>query len=279
VNPFPQSVTRQMVENFLSGGAAINTFARVAGAELAIVDVGVAGDPIRHPKLISRRIGSGTANLCRFPAMSRKETESAVTLGMQCAADFLKRGMRMLAIGEMGIGNSTVASALCAAITGLQADKVCGRGTGCDDAGLVRKRDAVQRAMRLHQHEIADPWDLLSRLGGFEIAAMCGVCIQAAHSRCPVLIDGFISTAAAAVATRMHPAISDYLIASHQSVEPGHAALLNLLNLKPLLDLGMRLGEGTGAALAIPIVRAAVSGFTSMATFESAGVSEAHEKV
>jgi nicotinate-nucleotide--dimethylbenzimidazole phosphoribosyltransferase len=175
----------------------------------------------------------------------------------------------------MGIGNTTAASALCAALTGLPPDAVCGRGTGSDDAGLQRKRDAVRRALKHHKASLHDPVELLARLGGFEIAAMCGVCLKAAESRFALLIDGFIATAAACVAVAINPDVREFLIASHRSTEPGHTALLNLLQLEPLLDLQMRLGEGTGAALAIPIVRAAVAAFTSMATFASAGVSEA----
>ncbi len=275
VNPFPQSVTRQMLQNFLAGGAAINALASVARAELTIVDVGVAGAPIEHPNLLNRRIADGTNNFCKEPAMSREQMRAAIRAGMDCARTAIGRGASVIGIGEMGIGNTTVASALCVALTGLDPAQVCGRGTGCDDAGLTRKQSAVRRAVELHRDSLRDPFELLSCLGGFEIAAICGVCLQAAASRCAVLVDGFISTAAACVAVRMNEAVRDYLIASHRSIEPGHRALLDVLQLEPLLDLQMRLGEGTGAALAIPIVRAAVAAFTQMATFSSAGVSEA----
>jgi nicotinate-nucleotide--dimethylbenzimidazole phosphoribosyltransferase len=275
VNPFPQAVTRQMLENFLSKGAAINALASVAQAELIVVDVGVIGPPIQHAHLVTRKIGQGTCNFCRSAAMSKEDTAAAIKVGSECARTAIDNGATLLGLGEMGIGNTTVASALCAALTGMEPSLVCGRGTGSDDVGLVRKQAAVRRALELHGSELSAPLDVLARLGGFEIAAMCGVCLEAARSRCAVLIDGFISTAAAAVAVCMKPGVRDYLIASHRSVEPGHTALLNLLGLDPLFDLRMRLGEGTGAALAIPVVRAAVAAFVSMATFASAGVSEA----
>lgn len=275
VSPFPQSVTRQMVQNFLNGGAAINALSRIANADLMVVDTGVIGPELSDPRLISRRVSEGTKNFCKTWAMSRHEAETAIDVGRGCAKQAVANGASLIGIGEMGIGNTTVASALCAALTGLPAEAVCGRGTGCDDAGLQRKQDAVKRALELHKAGLHDPNEMLARLGGFEIAAMCGVCLQAAEKRFAVLIDGFISTAAACVAARMNPEVRDFLIASHRSIEPGHSALLTLLDLEPLLDLQMRLGEGTGAALAIPIARAAVAAFTSMATFASAGVSEA----
>lgn len=278
VNPYPQSVTRQMLANFVAGGAAINALAESVGAKLFVVDVGVVGPPLEHSKLISRRIRPGTQNFCRSAAMSHEHAFAAIAAGMECAENAIRTGSTLLAIGEMGIGNTTVASALCAAITGAGSDTVCGPGTGCDDAGLARKRAAVRRALALHQTQIAGPLDMLARLGGFEIAAMCGVCISAAKNRIALLTDGFISTAAAAVAVSMNPAIRDYLIAAHESTEPGQRAFLEFLHLQPLLRLAMRLGEGTGAALAIPIVRAAVAAFRSMATFESAGVAKSISK-
>jgi nicotinate-nucleotide--dimethylbenzimidazole phosphoribosyltransferase len=272
VNPYPQAVTRQMVANFLAGGAAINALAESVGADLFVVDVGVLGPPLVDSKLITRRIGPGTNNFCREAAMSRQQAIAAIAVGMECAESVIHNGSTLLAIGEMGIGNTTVASALCTAITHADPDTVCGRGTGCDDTGLARKRDAVRRALALHGAHIPSPLELLARLGGFEIAAICGTCIAAARNRVAVIVDGFISTAAATLAVAMNPAIRDYLIAGHQSTEPGQRALLQLLKLQPLLDLNMRLGEGTGAALAIPIIRAAVASFRSMATFESAGI-------
>jgi nicotinate-nucleotide--dimethylbenzimidazole phosphoribosyltransferase len=275
VNAYPQSVTRQMVENFLRGGAAINAIARVADADLHVVDVGVMGPPSQNPNLLVRHIASGSKNICREPAMSGGEALEAIQVGMECAASAIRNRTTLLAIGEMGIGNTTIASAICAALTDSDPAAVCGKGTAGHGAGIPCKVDAVRRALDLHKPHFQTPMDLLARLGGFEIAAMCGVCMEAARSRCAVLMDGFISTAAGAIAVSMDPAVRDYLIAAHESTEPGHRVLLQFLRLRPLLQLEMRLGEGTGAALAIPIVRAAIEAFRRMATFEAAGVSEA----
>lgn len=270
VNAYPQSVTGQMMENFLRGGAAINAIARVVDAELHVVDVGVIGPPSQN----SKRVAPGTKNICREPAMSHDEALAAIHVGMECAENAISSGTTLLAMGEMGIGNTTIASALCAALTDADPASVCGKGTAADGAGIPCKVDAVRRALALHKPRIQTPMDLLARLGGLEIAAMCGVCLEAERSRCAVLIDGFISTAAAAIAVSMNPAVRDYLIAAHESTEPGHRVLLQFLRLTPLLQLELRLGEGTGAALAIPIVRAAIEAFRRMATFEAAGVSE-----
>lgn len=274
VNAYPQSVTRQMVANFLAGGAAINAISESVEASLTLVDVGVIGPPIHHPNLLSRQVAAGTRNFCQQPAMSEEQALSAIGIGMDCAEQAIGNGSTLLGIGEMGIGNTTVASAICAAMTNTDPDMVCGPGTGSDRSALQRKKDAVRRALALHTPHISRPLDLLSRLGGFEIAAMCGVCIAAARNRCPVLMDGFISTAAATIAVALKPKVRDYLIAAHQSPEPGHRVLLEHLSLDPILCLNMRLGEGTGAALAIPVVRAAIATFRSMATFESAGVAQ-----
>jgi nicotinate-nucleotide--dimethylbenzimidazole phosphoribosyltransferase len=274
VNPYPQSVTRQMLANFLAGGAAINAVAESVGASLMLVDAGVAGPGLVHSSLLSRRVAAATRNFCQEPAMSEAEALRGLEIGMECADNAVRGGSTVLAIGEMGIGNTTVASALCAAITKKDAELVCGPGTGSDEAALQRKKVAVRRALALHNREIATPLELLARLGGFEIAAMCGVCIAAARSGCAVLIDGFISTAAAALAGAMNQNIRDYLIAAHQSPEPGHRFLLEFLGLDPILRLDMRLGEGTGAALVIPIVRAAIATFRCMATFDTAGVAQ-----
>jgi nicotinate-nucleotide--dimethylbenzimidazole phosphoribosyltransferase len=274
VNPYPQAVTAQMVANFLRGGAAINAIARVVGAELVIVDVGVAFDIPRNGNLIRRPIARGTRNFCVEPAMSREQAIAAVAMGAEMAERAVAEGCRLLGIGEMGIGNTTAASVLTAALTGLPAASVTGVGTGVDDDCLLRKRSAIHRALALHVPHIDGPLDMLVRLGGFEIAAMCGCCLGAAAHRCAMLVDGFIATTAAALAVQFDPRVKDYLFAAHRSTEPGHAPLLQIIGQRPLLDLEMRLGEGTGAALAIPVVRAAVEAFTSMATFESAAVSE-----
>jgi nicotinate-nucleotide--dimethylbenzimidazole phosphoribosyltransferase len=271
VNPYPQAVTAQMVANFLRGGAAINALARSAGADLEIVDAGVAYDIPLTEGLICRPIGRGTANFCTGPAMTEEQAVDALLIGMERS----EGAANLLGMGEMGIGNTTAASAIAAALTGLDPAAVIGRGTGADDLIMARKRSAVERGLALHGAHLHGFLDILRRLGGFEIGAMAGLCLGAAARRCPVLVDGFIATAAAALAVRFHPAVRDYLIPAHRSTEPGHAPLLEIINHRPLLDLEMRLGEGTGAALAVPVVRAAVAAFTGMATFASAGVSEA----
>lgn len=275
VNAYPQAVTAQMVANYLRGGAAISVLARAAGTELAIVDAGVAHEIPETHGLIRRPVAPGTRNFCQGPAMTREQAEASLSLGIEMAERAAADGCTLLGFGEMGIGNTTSAAALAAALTGREASATVGRGAGADEACLARKRSAVERALALHSPYIHEPIDLLARLGGFEIGAMCGFCLGGAAHRCTVLVDGFIATSAAVLATRFHPAVGDYLIAAHRSTEPGHAPLLEMLGQRPLLDLEMRLGEGTGAAVAVPLVRAAVEAFTQMATFESAGVSEA----
>ena len=275
VNPYPQAVTAQMVMNFQRGGAAINALARTAGVELQIVDVGVAHEIAAEDGLIRRPIARGTKNFCEGPAMTCDEAMAALLLGIEMAEHAAAEGCALLGMGEMGIGNTTAASVLTAALTGLAPAAVIGRGTGADDAVMARKRSAVERALALHGDHIGEPLDLLARLGGFEIGAMCGFCLGAAAARRAVLVDGFIATAAAALAVWFHAAVRGYLFAAHRSTEPGHAPLLELIGQRPLLDLDMRLGEGTGAALAVPLVRAAAEAFNTMATFESAGVATA----
>ena len=278
VNPYPQAVTAQMVLNFLHGGAAINSLARVAAVELEIVDAGVATAIPAADGLIRRPVGPGTRNFCREAAMTGGQAAAALALGMERAAQAVADGCTLLGIGEMGIGNTTSASALASAMTGMEPRAVIGRGTGADDGCMARKLSAVERALSLHRAQLSDPMELLARLGGFEVAAMSGACLGAAANRCAVLVDGFIATAAAALAVRVRETVRDYLIPAHRSTEPGHAPLLEILGHRPLLDLEMRLGEGTGAAIAVPLVRAAVEAFTRMATFASAGVSEAAEE-
>ncbi|HUA62551.1 MAG TPA: nicotinate-nucleotide--dimethylbenzimidazole phosphoribosyltransferase [Verrucomicrobiae bacterium] len=277
VNPYPQAVTAQMVVNFLRGGAAINALARAAGVELDIVDAGVASEIPYRMGLVSRPVGRGTRNFCDGPAMTREQAVTAITLGAEMAEAACAGGCTLLGMGEMGIGNTTAASAVTAALTGLPAAAVIGRGTGADEGCMAKKRSAVERAMERHRDSFGEPMGILERVGGFEIGAMCGLCLGAAANSCAVLVDGFIATAAAALAVRFCGQVRDYLIAAHRSTEPGHGPLLEILGQRPLLDLEMRLGEGTGAALAVPVVRAAVEAFTHMATFAAAGVSEAAE--
>ncbi len=272
VNPYPQAVTAQMVVNFLRGGAAINALARINEVELLVVDMGLASELPQIAGLVRRRIAAGTRNFCREAAMSPAQAIAAIRVGIEMAGLALTEQSRLLAIGEMGIGNTTAASVLTAAITGWPAEAVVGRGAGADEACLARKVRAVERALQLHRAHLDLPLDLLSRLGGFEIAAMCGVCLEGAARRCPVVVDGFIATVAAALAVKFHPSARDYLFSAHRSTEPGQAPLLELIGQEPLLFLQMRLGEGTGAALAIGLIKAAVAAFTEMATFESAGV-------
>lgn len=278
VNPYPQAVTAQMVANFLRGGAAINALAEAAGAELQIVDAGVAHEILgtsANSNLIRRPIAPGTQNFCVTSAMTREQAVAALSLGIELAKRAAAEGCTLLAIGEMGIGNTTAASAVTAALTGLAPSRIAGRGTGADDVCMARKCSAIERALGVHGPSLREPLDILACIGGFEIGAMAGFCLGAAAKRCAVLVDGFIATAAAALAVRMNGAIADYLLPAHRSTEPGHEPLLVIIGHRPLLDLEMRLGEGTGAALAIPIVRAAVAAFTGMATFADAGVPEA----
>jgi nicotinate-nucleotide--dimethylbenzimidazole phosphoribosyltransferase len=273
VSMYPQEVTLQMVQNFLHGGAAINSFARSLSIDLKVVDVGVATEPPVSSDLINRRISPGTRNFCRCQAISLDEMDDALDAGVGMARDAAAAGCDLLGFGEMGIGNTTAASAIAAALTGKPVDSVVGRGTGADEECMVRKRSAVKRGLKVNAARLKSPTGILQSFGGFEIAAMCGFCLGAAAYRVPVVMDGFIATAAAALAVRMCPAVSDYLFAAHRSAEPGHAHLLSMMGQEPLLDLGMRLGEGTGAALAMKIMQASVAAFMGMATFASAGVS------
>jgi nicotinate-nucleotide--dimethylbenzimidazole phosphoribosyltransferase len=273
VSAYPQEVTAQMVANFARGGAAINVLARHAGAEVVVVDMGVR-EAVALPGVLSRRIGPGTRNLAREPAMTREEAVAALEAGIGVAADLAARGVTLLGTGEMGIANTTAASALSAALTGAAAEELAGRGTGIDDAALARKVDVIRRALALHARPGAAPLELLARLGGFEIAGLAGVVLGAAARRVPVIVDGFISGAAALAAVRLAPAAAGYLVAAHRSAEPGHRIVLEALGAPPLLDLGMRLGEGTGAALAMGLVDAALRILREMATFADAGVSD-----
>lgn len=273
VSAYPQEVTAQMVLNFLRGGAAINALARAGGIELAVVNIGVASPIPAADGLIHRCIAPGTRNFCLHAAMSESEMMAALETGMELAQDAAAAGCDLLGFGEMGIGNTTSGSAITTALTGQPVDAVVGCGAGAGAECLARKRSAIERALARHAGELGTPLGVLRCVGGLEVAAMCGFLLGAAARRVPVLTDGFIATAAAAVAVRLCPAAGDYLFASHQSAEPGHTHLLALLGLRPLLNLDMRLGEGTGCALAMKLVQAAVAAFTGMATFASAGVS------
>ncbi len=271
VSAYPKGVTAGMVRNFLAGGAAINALARTAGAELLVVDVGVDANLGSHPGLWSRKIARGTRNMLDGPAMTRTETEAACGVGLEAAQTLAAQGGTLLAGGEMGIGNTTPAAALTAWFTGCAARDVVGRGTGVDDEGLARKIRVVEQALATHQG-VADPLDALARLGGLEIAALSGFFIGAAATRTPVVLDGFIATAAALVAVAVEPAVKDYLFASHLSREPGHRVQLEHLGLEPLFDFDLRLGEGTGAVLAFGILEGAAASLSEMATFTEAAL-------
>lgn len=260
VSAYPQEVTRQMVANFDAGGAAVCVLARLAGASLRVVDAGV---------------GAPTQNIAAGPAMTAEECVARVHSGIVLADELARDGVSVVALGEMGIGNSTAAAAVCAALLEVDPVLTCGRGTGVDDVGLERKVDVVRRALRVNQVDPKDPLVVLAALGGFELAVLVGLVLGAAANRLVVLLDGFITTAAALVAARLSPPAVDSMVAAHRSPEPGHALSLEAVGLAPLLDLGLRLGEGSGAALALPLVHAALAVLAEMATFESAGVTDA----
>ncbi len=277
IGNWPQEVTAQMVANFLSGGAGINVLARQAGARIIFVDMGVAVDLQPHPALITRKIGYGTKNMCREQAMSRKQAEQSIEAGIDIIETEVGKGLDIVGTGDMGIGNTSASAAICAAITGRPAAEVTGRGTGLSDEQLDHKIDVINRTLSLHKPDPAEPIDVLAKVGGFEIGGLAGVILGAAARRVPVVIDGFISGAAALIAASLAPQVRDYLIAGHVSAESGHPFMLEHLGLKPLLDLGLRLGEGTGAALGIIIAEAAARTLNEMATFTEAGVSEGDE--
>jgi len=272
VSAYPQEVTVQMVANMANGGAGINVFARQIDALERIVDVGVASE-VTVPGVIQRRIKAGTANMLREPAMLREEAERTLQVGSEAALEIIEAGAKVLIVGEVGIANTTASSAILAALTGADPDEIVGRGTGLDAAGWARKKQVVREAIALHRPDATEPIDVLAKVGGLEIGAMAGAILGASSKRVPVLLDGFIATVAALLAVRLCPNCADFLIAGHRSQEPGHAYVLNVLGKEPLLDLQLRLGEGTGAALAYPVLEAACRMVHEMATFASAGVS------
>jgi nicotinate-nucleotide--dimethylbenzimidazole phosphoribosyltransferase len=274
VSAYTQEVTTQMVKNFLSGGAAINVLARQQGARIVVADLGTK-EPVALPQVRDCRQGAGTANFTRGPAMSRATAARALETGIGLAAELAAEGVGLLAVGDMGIGNTTAASAVTAALTGQAAENVTGRGTGIDDSRLRLKVDVVERALAVNRPDPADALDVLAKVGGFEIAGLAGAMLGAAARRVPVLLDGFITGAAALAAVGLCPAVGDYLIASHRSVEPGHEIILRHLAQRPLLDLELRLGEGTGAVLAMSLAEAALRILREMATFDAAGVTDA----
>jgi nicotinate-nucleotide--dimethylbenzimidazole phosphoribosyltransferase len=276
VSAFPQAVTPQMVFNFLRGGAGINVLAKHAGAEVVVVDMGVAAEMPAQAGLISRRIAPGTQNFTKGAAMTRDEAVRAIEAGFEVGQGLIDDGFDLIGTGDMGIGNTTPSAAITAVATGCDVESVTGRGTGIDDASLQKKITAIRKGIAVNAPNPKDGIDLLSKIGGFEIGGLAGVILACAANRIPVVIDGFISGAAALIAAAIEPKAKAYMIAAHGSVECGHAAALAHLGLKPLLNLELRLGEGTGAALAFPLVEAGLRIYNEMATFASAGVSEKH---
>jgi len=275
VSLYPQEVTRQMVLNFLHGGAAINVLANHIGARVIVVDMGVIGGFQPLPGLLCKMIDFGTRNMAKGPAMTRQQAIDALEAGIEVVEAGANKGLDIIGTGDMGLGNTTASSAIFAAISGEPVKKITGRGTGIDNKQLAHKIKVIERALSINKPNPGDPIDVLARVGGFEIGGLAGIILAGAAQRIPVVIDGFISGAAALIATGLSPQAKDYLIAAHVSSEAGHGLLLDFLGLKPLLDLNMRLGEGTGAALGIFLAEAAVRLLGQMATFAEAGVSEA----
>ena len=274
VSAYPPEVTAQMVSNFLHGGAAINVLARQTGASVRIVDIGVAQDFPAAPGLLQRKIAYGTQNMHKGPAMTREQAEQSLEIGMHVAHQAIDEGADLIATGEMGIGNTTPSSAITAVLCGLPVEQVTGRGTGLDDAALQQKIAIIKAAIQTNHPRPEDALDVLAKMGGFEIGGLAGVMISAASRHVPVVVDGFISAAAALIAVSLVPQVRPYLIASHQSREIGQRAIWNFLGLEPLLDLDLRLGEGSGAALAFHLIEAATGTLDEMATFAEAGVSD-----
>jgi nicotinate-nucleotide--dimethylbenzimidazole phosphoribosyltransferase len=274
VSAWPQEVTAQMVANIVDGGAAVNALARQVGADVVVVDVGVVGDLPEAPGLLARKVRRGTRDLSSEPAMTRVEAERAVVVGIEVARDLVAAGNRCLLVGDMGIANTTASAALVAAFTGSKVLDVTGRGTGVDDPTWQRKIDVVGAALAHRPPDPEDALGTLASLGGLEHGAIVGYVLGAAAAGVPVVLDGVIAGAAALAAARLAPAAVDYCIAGHRSVEPGHEVALSSLGLRPMVDLDLRLGEGSGAVLALPLVQAAVRVLREMATFDSAGVTD-----
>jgi nicotinate-nucleotide--dimethylbenzimidazole phosphoribosyltransferase len=274
VSAYPQEVTLQMIYNFLRGGAAINVLARQVSAEIVILDAGVAADLDPHPLLRSVKIAKGTNNIAVGPAMTRMQAIQCIETGIDAAWEEIAQGASIIACGDMGIGNTTSSSAIVAVITGVDPDLTTGRGTGMENAALFHKIEVVRQAVEVNHPDPEDGLDVLAKLGGFEIGVLVGVMLGTAARHRPVVVDGFISGAAALIACTMSPAARYYFIASHESVEPGHNVALKSMGLVPILDMGMRLGEGTGAVLVMPIIEAAARCLAEMSTFAEAGVFE-----
>lgn len=278
VSAFPKEVTAQMVYNFLAGGAAINVLARHAHARVVIADLGVACDLKPHKNLVIKKINYGTKNFAKGPAMERDEAVKSISAGIDIFEQEYTRGIDIIGTGEMGIGNTTASSAITAVFTKKPVELITGKGTGINEKGLQNKIKVIEKALRVNKPDSKDAIDVLAKVGGFEIGGLAGIILAAGARRVPVVIDGFISSAAALIAFCLEPKIKDYMIASHSSVEKGHKIILDYIGLKPLFDLNLRLGEGTGAALGINLLDASVKILTEMATFKAAHVSEEKEQ-
>ncbi|OQW37503.1 MAG: nicotinate-nucleotide--dimethylbenzimidazole phosphoribosyltransferase [Nitrospira sp. SG-bin1] len=274
VSAYPREVTPQMVLNFLRGGAGVNVLARHAGVDVRVVDIGVDYEFGPVPGLFDRKVMKGTRNLAVEPAMTRSQAEQAVMVGIDLATEAVREGINLIGTGEMGIGNTTPSAAISAVMTGRPVAEVTGCGTGIDESVRTRKVAVIQQALDRHQPNPADSLDVLAKVGGLEIAGLAGLILGAVAARVPVVLDGFITGAAALIAVGLQPLCREYLIASHRSVEQGHRVVLDHLRLKPLLDLDLRLGEGTGACLGMDLVCGAIKIYTEMATFDEAGVSD-----
>lgn len=272
VSAFPKVVTQQMVGNMLAGGAAINVLTRHIGADLAVIDIGVDWPEQEMPGLISRSVKQGTDNMATGPAMSLQEAEQAVLVGIELAEKAAEDGVTLIGTGEMGIANTTPSAALYAALLPCPVEEVTGRGTGVDDKGLIHKIEVIKKALEVNKERLGTPMETLAAVGGLEIAGICGLILGAASRKIPVVVDGFISSAAALAACRLNEEVKNYLFFSHLSQESGHKTFYKLFDAQPILDLELRLGEGSGAALAIPIIEAAIKIYNEMATFSSAGV-------
>lgn len=274
VSAYPKEVTAQMVFNFLRGGAGINVLAKHAGADVVVVDVGVDYDFGEIEGLISKKVVRGTGNIAKGMALTRSDAIKCIEIGIEIVKEYHQKGYNLFAVGEMGIGNTTPSSAVISVLTNSPVKEVTGRGTGIDEETFKRKVEVIKRAIEINKPDASDPVDVLSKVGGPEIGAIAGVVLCCAHLRLPVIIDGFISTAGALIAYCINPAVKDYIFASHNSVERGHKKALEFMGLKPLLDLNLRLGEGTGAAVAMTIIEAGLKIYREMATFDEAGVSK-----
>lgn len=274
VSAFPKEVTPQMVLNFLNGGAGVNVLARHVGAEVRVVDMGVDFDFGPTPGLIDRKIARGTKNLAKEAAMTRPEAVAALEAGITLALDAKAEGVAILGTGDMGIGNTTPSSAIIAAFSGIAVRELTHKGTGINDAALEKKIKAIEQGLALNCPDPQDPLDVLAKVGGFEIAGIAGLVLGGAAAGIPVVVDGFISTAGALIASELHPCVKEYIFTAHKSVEIGHTFMLDRMNAEPILDLQLRLGEGTGAALAMALIEAGVRVLCEMASFAEAGVAE-----